>query len=528
MKPVTASWKGRAAAWSMAAASVLFSAGCATVPAVAPGPRAEADRQQAVAQVRDRWERRPAVRVVEVPARWLLRRYRPVPWKLRRRTVRLQPTAHPTVEELVLLLTRAGIPAAVGSEELGRRRIVLPPYRGRLGGLLETLERTADVGFEWRGGVLVAVDGYRYVARVPQDPELIQRLAQELEAYGARDVRPSLVGGTVAFTAPPSQVEALREHVRHLVRNSASVYLQVAAISVQVESERQTGIDWSALRAVVGDGLALVAAPGAGPAAGAGGAAGVGGARGAVGGAPRPGAGAAGGLGGAVQGAVAGGAAAAGTAARGVAAGLAGQQAAAVAERSRVSLNAVLKLLSTYGRARTVQDVLLRTLSGSPVKIRSGESVPYVAGVGVSTLGTAAVAGASLAAGLLGSASVSTAESGLTLEITPAYDAETGLVTLDLDLEMATILGFVQLQAGAQLGSFSQPRLRKQTFNTRTAVRAGETVVVGGLIEDSRSDDYSTLAGLENQPAGSRSRKRSRSMLFILIRPTVVRYEMGA
>lgn len=440
------------------------------------------------------WRSIPPLDRVRIAARAVEPRFQSLPEELGARRVRVEGASQISVRELIGLLGAIGIAASAGDEKIAGKQFALPEYRGRLDGLLAAVERAADVAFEWRGGALVAVPAREYSAHLPQHKELIEQVAKDLSALGASSVNVSKASGLVTVRTPPSAARAIESYLDRMARNSATVTLQIAALSVSLNRESDAGIQWGQLQAILGNPAALLTQMGGQAAPSTGGAS------------PSTGSGQGGAS--AVQ------------AATGEAIGLLGQALGLRVEHRAFSLRALVSALSRYGEARTIQDVILRTVSGNPVKIRSGESVPYVSGVSVSAIGTQTGT-----AGLLGSASVSTAESGLTLEVEPSYDAEAQLVTMNVNLELSTILGFVELSAGAQVGKLSQPNIQKQSFNTVARLRAGDTVILGGLVFDHASDSRSGIAGLEEQPIASRGEKVQRSVLFIVIRPTVTVYE---
>jgi type II secretory pathway component GspD/PulD (secretin) len=121
-------------------------------------------------------------------------------------------------------------------------------------------------------------------------------------------------------------------------------------------------------------------------------------------------------------------------------------------------------------------------------------------------------------------ANTTTVETGFNIEIVPFYDAEDNLVTVELDLEMKSLVGFKELNAGEQLGTLTRPQIQDQSIKNIARMEAGETALIGGLVYESASDNRTGLAGFEHIPMGSKSQRNSYNALFILMRPTVVVY----
>src|SRR3546814_7180759 len=83
-----------------------------------------------------------------------------------------------------------------------------------------------------------------------------------------------------------------------------------------------------------------------------------------------------------------------------------------------------------------LQNVELRTLAGTSVNWRSGETIPYVSGVSATTSGLGGIGnGGNGLNGAIGSAQTEKLETGLTLNLAPNFEANGGLVTVSFKLE---------------------------------------------------------------------------------------------
>lgn len=189
-----------------------------------------------------------------------------------------------------------------------------------------------------------------------------------------------------------------------------------------------------------------------------------------------------------------------------------------VAIGSVFSLAGFVNFLGSYGRTDTKQDVLLKTMTGNKVELKSVTQIPYVSSVGVATTGSTTSSGNN---GLLGSASTSTANDGITLKVTPTYDHSAKSVAMNIDLSIQSVLSFNNLSAGSQIGSFTQPTTADRSFTDILRVRPGETAVIGGLTYDAVSKNTSSPLPLRDTDWESRSLTVQRQTMFIVIRPTV-------
>jgi type II secretory pathway component GspD/PulD (secretin) len=151
------------------------------------------------------------------------------------------------------------------------------------------------------------------------------------------------------------------------------------------------------------------------------------------------------------------------------------------------------------------------------VKLKSVTQIPYVSTVSVGTTGASSNGNASL----LGGAKTSTANDGITMEMTPTFDAYSNTVSVKMDLSIQAVVGFSNLSAGNQLGSLSQPTTAERSFNDIIRVRPGQTVVVGGLTYDSVGDNRSGPAFLSDTHGEHKALTVNRLTMFIVVRPTI-------
>jgi type II secretory pathway component GspD/PulD (secretin) len=190
-----------------------------------------------------------------------------------------------------------------------------------------------------------------------------------------------------------------------------------------------------------------------------------------------------------------------------------------VAIGSMFSLAGFVNFLGSYGHTDTKQDVLLKTMTGNKVELKSVTQIPYVSSVGVATTGS--TSSSSSGNGLLGSASTSTANDGITLKLTPTFDHAANSVAMSIDLSIQSVLSFNNLSAGSQIGSFTQPTTADRSFTDILRVRPGETAVIGGLTYDAVTTNKSSPLPLKDTDYESRSLTTQRQTMFIVIRPTV-------
>lgn len=402
----------------------------------------------------------------------------------------------------------ANLAGARTVSDLRRRPLPFRRYEGTLGGLFKQLQRSMGVTMWWNDGIYVSPVG-RYSVMLPQNKDLMAQVVTELQAKGASNVVASLQAGTVSFVAPGALAdEVIRPYLIRLGRNASEVTMQVALVSVVMNEDTAKGFDWSKFNLSFGDstnnGLSDTETDtGTGTDTGVGTGLGTGSANSL----PKSGL------------------------------FTFGQEATRffapsvniLGSRRPLDINGAIKFLSTYGSTAVDQNVELRTLAGTAVNWRSGETIPYVSGVsamssGLGGFGSTGGLNSGLG-GALGSAQTEKLETGLTLNLAPTYESNGGLVTVSFKLELTELIEMVELSAGNQLGSFTQPRTREQKLDDIVRIPVGETVVLGGLRRQlasvNRNGPFSAYS------IGSKAKKSEVQTVFIILRPSVTTYEVA-
>ena len=471
----------------------------------------------------------------------------PVSAPLRARAASIQFAASndATVSDLTQTLSSAGIQIAfrwvnAKGDDILKRRLPFSRYNGTVGGLLDALRTGIGIVAWQEGQTIFLSDAERYAVALPQDEDILKQVAGTLKDLGATDIVTSLEGGKVIYSATPgNQDEIIGPFMRRMVRNLATINLQVAIVSLAVTDKSAQGFDWSKF----GLGFdsrkdALAGAYRSGQAQNV-----PGNANGGTDGSTNTG------------GQVVNNNTGIGTtqqqgpgnflpqsrgdqkgglvdlAKDGLILGTT-QTPQILGIRSAVTVAGAIDWLSTFGNTNVTQHVDLRTLSGKPVKFRSGQEIPYVKGVGVSSNGSTNSGNTSAGGNnLLGSTQTDKVKTGLTVEIKPRYDSDAELVISDLKMELKSVLEFVQLSAGNQIGTLTQPRTQEQELNDVVRLKAGQTAILGGLQYDQEQFDGNepTFArdALKRMSSsiGRRAQDVSRNALFIIMRPVITVYE---
>ena len=174
----------------------------------------------------------------------------------------------------------------------------------------------------------------------------------------------------------------------------------------------------------------------------------------------------------------------------------------------QVAINA----LEQSGNTKTLSAPSLVVLNNQVAHIQVGDQIPVnqtsiVAGL---TTGTGSTATAS---------NVTYLPTGVILNVQPRVNPG-GLVYLDIDQQVSSTQGAANSQ-----GNYT---IAQREIGTQVAVQSGQTVLLGGLIQDQQDTTDTGIPGLNRIPIlgrlfGSTNRDHDRTELIVLITPRVIR-----
>ena len=173
---------------------------------------------------------------------------------------------------------------------------------------------------------------------------------------------------------------------------------------------------------------------------------------------------------------------------------------------SRSYVSATIDALESVSNVRTISSPSLMVRNNSSATINVGSQVP----VQSTSFITGANSGSTIG-------NVSFISTGVTLEVTPRVNPG-GLVYLDIRQEVSS---------PGDPGVGNNPSINTRTLATEIAVQSGQTVLMGGLIQDDESESQAGVPGLQRIPGlgalfRSTTNRTTRSETLVLITPTVV------
>ncbi len=175
-----------------------------------------------------------------------------------------------------------------------------------------------------------------------------------------------------------------------------------------------------------------------------------------------------------------------------------------------VDVTTAISALDSDGNVTVLSTPSLLVLNNKEATINVGNEIPVVtnsfSGIGNGNGGN------------IGSNSVSFRQTGITLEVKPRINPG-GLVYLEINQQVST---------PGEPEAISQNRpIQNREINTEIAIQSGQTIVMGGLIEENRTKGYSGVPVLGRIPLlgnlfSNRSNQVERTELLVLITPTVI------
>jgi general secretion pathway protein D len=170
------------------------------------------------------------------------------------------------------------------------------------------------------------------------------------------------------------------------------------------------------------------------------------------------------------------------------------------------NLQVALRAVETSGNTKTLSAPSLVVLNNQLAQISVGAQVP-INQTSVSTIGTTSTFN-----------QVSYLNTGVMLNVTPRVNPG-GLVYLNVQQQVST--------PDYSQSSNGNPTVSERSMNTQIAVQNGQTVLLGGLIQQDESVSDTGIPGLNRIPVlgrlfGSTTRSRDRTELLVLITPRVI------
>jgi general secretion pathway protein D len=180
------------------------------------------------------------------------------------------------------------------------------------------------------------------------------------------------------------------------------------------------------------------------------------------------------------------------------------------------NIGAVLNAYQNDTDVRILSTPQLLTLDNEDAEITVGENIPYVSRQDSGVLGVT---------GTTNYSSYEYKDVGVTLKVTPQINKD-GFVRMKIDQSVTKVVS----QSASVDAAGSQvltPTTLKRTAKTTVVVKSGETVVIGGMIQDDSSKGTGKVPLMGDIPLlgwlfKTRSTTNTRTNLFVFITPRII------
>ena len=175
------------------------------------------------------------------------------------------------------------------------------------------------------------------------------------------------------------------------------------------------------------------------------------------------------------------------------------------------AVQALLNAQATASNVNVISSPSLMVLNNQKAKINVGQQIPIQ--TGTTSIPTAST-------GLATANSIQYKDTGVTLEVTPRVNAN-GMVIMKLSQ-------IVSKPITTTTGVTTSATIDKKEINSSVAVQDGETIVLGGLIDESNDNSKNGIPWLNDMPVigplfSGTAKKNNKQELVVLITPRVVK-----
>jgi general secretion pathway protein D len=170
---------------------------------------------------------------------------------------------------------------------------------------------------------------------------------------------------------------------------------------------------------------------------------------------------------------------------------------------------AILDMLSDVTQTKVISTPRLLVLSNETARLQVGDVVPIITQSATSTV----TSNPSIVN------NVTYKETGVVLEVTPRVNSG-GYVTMDLNQSVSTVVN-------TTTSTIDSPTFQQRRLNSTVSVKTGETILLGGLIQQTDSRESQGIPFLHDLPGvgplfGSHTNSAGRTEMIMLMTPHVV------
>lgn len=187
-------------------------------------------------------------------------------------------------------------------------------------------------------------------------------------------------------------------------------------------------------------------------------------------------------------------------------------QAGSIYQFDGPDVRAFVNLLQSESDVNVLSSPSVLVLNNKQANINVGQQIPIEVG-GIGSIGSVTPG-----SGLINQQFTQYRDTGVTLSVTPRVNAG-GLVYMEIEQEQST--------PGNTPAGGGNPPINRKLISTEVAIQSGQTVMLGGLIQQVEDNSNAGVPGLKNIPVvgrlfGSSGKRTDRTETIVLITPTVI------
>ena len=177
---------------------------------------------------------------------------------------------------------------------------------------------------------------------------------------------------------------------------------------------------------------------------------------------------------------------------------------------TKSNISAALNLLSTLTKTKVISSPQLLVVNNKAASIQVGDQVPIATASAISTQSS----GAPIVN------TIQMLDTGIILHVTPRVNSN-GQVLMELNQEVSATVPTVS-------SNIDSPTIQQRRLTTTVQIDDGQTIIIGGLISDTRGRNRTGVPILKDVPVlgnlfGTTSDTTKRTELMVLLTPRVVR-----
>lgn len=170
------------------------------------------------------------------------------------------------------------------------------------------------------------------------------------------------------------------------------------------------------------------------------------------------------------------------------------------------NITASLNAFISSGEAKVLASPRISTLDNNEAEVKIGSKIPYAVPVNQSSSST--------------KWAVQYIDAGISLKITPRI-GEDGLITVDILPEVSTISEWRNTSAG------EFPVISTRNAHTLIRVKNGQTIIIGGLIDETFRENISKIPGLSDIPLinpffTNKTSEKTKTEIVFMITPYIM------